>query len=113
MTEFNQVWQLLRQHGSSAKREKECAEVWATYDSAKQDLIYETIRTKMEHHKFVHYDPLRALKENAMALQKQQLSYRAYYAKYGTTEERDGWKMVNPTGRQVIYVRERMVQACT
>ena len=34
-----------------------------------------------------------------------EMSYDAYYGKYGTTEERDGWKMENPTGRQVIYVK--------
>ena len=37
--------------------------------------------------------------------QQMQMSYAAYYAKYGTTEERDGWKMANPTGQQVIYVK--------
>ena len=37
--------------------------------------------------------------------QQMQMSYAAYYAKYGTTEERDGWKMENPTGNQVIYVK--------
>ena len=35
----------------------------------------------------------------------QKMSYREYYARYGTTEERDGWKMENPTGQQVIYVK--------
>ena len=34
------------------------------------------------------------------------MSYADYYAKYGTTEERDGWKMVNPTGNKVIYVKQ-------
>ena len=24
---------------------------------------------------------------------------------FGTTEERDGWKQVNPTGQKVIYVK--------
>jgi hypothetical protein len=33
------------------------------------------------------------------------LSYNDYYTRYGTTEERDGWKMENPTGNKVIYVR--------
>jgi len=37
---------------------------------------------------------------------KQVLSYHAYYQKYGTTEERDGWKMENPTGQQIIYVKQ-------
>ena len=33
------------------------------------------------------------------------MSYSDYYRKYGTTEERDGWHMANPTGNQVIYVK--------
>lgn len=105
MIEFNEVWQLLRQHGSSAKRETECAALWATYNPTQQTRIYTTIREKLRQHKFVHYDPLRALRENALALKKQQLSFSAYYAKYGTTAERDGWKMINPTGQKVMYVR--------
>ena len=28
-----------------------------------------------------------------------------YYKLYGTTAERDGWKMTNPTGNQMIWVR--------
>ena len=39
------------------------------------------------------------------APRQQTLSYADYYAKYGTTEERDGWKMANPTGNKVIYVK--------
>ena len=35
----------------------------------------------------------------------QTLSYKEYYARYGTTEPRDGWQMANPTGQQVIYVK--------
>ena len=37
--------------------------------------------------------------------QQMQMSYKDYYAKYGTTEPRDGWQMANPTGNQVIYVK--------
>ena len=36
---------------------------------------------------------------------QQTMSFADYYARYGTTEERDGWKMTNPTGNQVIYVK--------
>ena len=32
----------------------------------------------------------------------QTLSFSEYYKLYGTTAERDGWKMTNPTGNQVI-----------
>ena len=60
MNDFQQLWALLRQHGSSAKRETECAALWATYPPDMQQRIYATIRTKLEQGKFVHYDPLRA-----------------------------------------------------
>ena len=33
------------------------------------------------------------------------MSFNDYYAKYGTTEERDGWHQENPTGQRVIYVK--------
>ena len=33
------------------------------------------------------------------------LSYKQYYARYGTTMELDGWKMENPTGQQVVYIK--------
>ena len=36
---------------------------------------------------------------------QQTMSFADYYAKFGTTEERDGWKMANPTGNKVIYVK--------
>ena len=36
----------------------------------------------------------------------QTLTFQQYYARYGTTEERDGWKMENPTGQKVIYVKQ-------
>ena len=39
--------------------------------------------------------------------QHQTLSYEAYYAKYGTTEDRDGWRRVFiPEQRKTIYVKE-------
>ena len=106
MSLFNDVWSLLRAHGSSSKREKECAELWAGYSLSMQQRIYDAIRVKLSQKKFVHYDPLRAIQENAEALSSQTLSYAEYYRRYGTTEERDGWHMENPTGQQVIYVKQ-------
>ena len=105
MDNFNELWLLLRQHGSSNKRVDECAQLWASYSSSLQQLILETIRKKLAQRKFVHYDPLRAIQENAQALQSQTLSFREYYARYHTTEPCDGWQMENPTGNKVIYVR--------
>ena len=105
MDYFKELWALLRRHGSGAVREGECARLWATYSPEKQKLLYETIRSKLERNKFVHYDPHRAIQENAQALKSQTLSYADYYARYHTTEPRDGWQMANPTGQKVIYVK--------
>ena len=89
----------------TAKRETECAALWSTYPPEMQQRIYNTIRTKLEQKKFVHYDPLRAMEENARLPRQQTLSYADYYARYHTTEPRDGWQMVNPTGDKVIYIK--------
>ena len=105
MNDFQQLWALLRQHGSSAKRETECAALWASYTPEVQQRVYHAIRTKLEQGKFVHYDPLRAMEENARPPRQQTLSYAEYYKQFGTTKERDGWQMANPTGQKVIYVK--------
>ena len=106
MHQFDELWTLLRQHGFSNKREAECMQLWESYSPELRDLLYETIRKKLEQHKFVHYDPLRAFQENVQAFRSQTLSYAAYYARYHTTEPRDGWQMANPTGNKVIYVKQ-------
>ena len=105
MNDFQDLWQLFRLHGSSNKREEECARLWNSYAPTLRQQLYDVIRVKLEQDKFVHYDPLRAMQENAQAIIHRTLSYNEYYKRYGTTEEKDGWKMANPTGRSVIYVR--------
>ena len=37
--------------------------------------------------------------------QTRTMTFADYYRKFGTTKEQDGWKMENPTGQQVIYVK--------
>jgi hypothetical protein len=54
----------------------------------------------------VHYNPVLALRDNAPKKRlPQTLTYRDYYARYGTTEEQDGWKMVKPKEGNVYYER--------
>ena len=68
--------------------------------------IFDLISDKLSKGKFVDYNPLFAIKNHIVQKHSRQtLSFNDYYAKYGTTEERDGWKMTNPTGNQVIYVK--------
>ena len=106
MYQFNELWALFRQHGSSNKREAECAQLWEGYSQDLRDLLYETIRKKLELRKFVHYDPLRAMQENVEAIRSQTLSYNAYYDRYHTTEERDGWvRTFIEKEQRTVYVK--------
>ena len=102
---FNQLWALLYDHGASAKKEEGTRRHWATLSPQQQRHVFTTISRKLQEDKFVQYDPIRAIKENTSRLRQQTMSFDAYYDKYHTTLERDGWKMANPTGQKVIYVK--------
>lgn len=107
MYQFNELWALFRQHGSSNKRETECAQLWESYSPELRDLLYETISKKLKQRKFVHYDPLRAMQENVQALRSQTLTFEAYYKRYHTTENRDGWvRMHLAEAQTTVYVRD-------
>ena len=108
MEPFEPVWQALYEHGASAKKEEGARRFWAGLSAEQQVRASTTIIRRIKEGKFVQYDPIRAIKEalRQRGTEKGQLSFAEYYAKYGTTEERDGWKMVNPTGQKVIYVKQ-------
>ena len=91
---FTELWALLRQHGSSAKRETECAALWVTYPPDVQQRIYNAIRTKLEQGKFVHFDPLRAIEENARSP-----VWYGWCRKSVAAFEADRW----PIGRHILF----------
>ena len=107
--EFYLIWNLLYEHGASAKKEEGTRRFWETLTPEQQSQVFNTISTKLKEDKFVQFDPIRAIKENLHFAKSRQetLSFNDYYARYGTTEERDGWRMENPTGQQVIYVKKQ------
>jgi len=80
-------------------------DLWESFSSDKQDYIYSRIEEKKKRKEFVDYNPKFAIEKNSAAPKPQEMSFYDYYVKYGTTEERDGWKMQNPTGNKVIYVK--------
>ena len=104
MKTFNDIWQLLSPKVEYANRKKACYELWISLTENQQDTIFDAISEKLAKGKFVDYNPLFAIK-NHCRQRSQTLSFNDYYTRYGTTEERDGWKMENPTGQQVIYVK--------
>ena len=107
MITFEELWTPLYEHGASAKKEEGTRRFWEGLRPEQQELVFTTITRRLEERKFVQYDPIRAIKEALQSRKKEQqtLSFNEYYERYHTTEEMDGWKMENPTGQQVVYVK--------
>ena len=115
MITFEQIWRVLYEHGASNKQEEGTRRFWATLTTEQQEQAFTTITLRLKKGSFVWYDPIRAIKEalRQKRKEKQELTFAEYYAKYGTTEETDGWRMENPTGQQVIYVKPVINQCKT
>ena len=105
MKTFEEIISLLNPEEKYNPVLQQCQQLWESFSSEKQDFVYQIIKEKKERKEFVDYNPLFALKRSYCAPKPQVLSYADYYSKYGTTEERDGWKMENPTGQKVVYVK--------
>ena len=105
MSTFIHIWALLEPKLEYTNLMRNCKNLWDSLPIDKQRIIYRTIRNKKLENKFVDFNPLLAIRNNIPITRQQILSYADYYARYGTTEEKDGWKMANPTGQKVIYVK--------
>ena len=106
MDSFDLIWQLLNPQAQYANRKRACYDMWQSFSEEKKKAVFNAIKDKLAKGKFVDYNPYFAIKKNSqLMLQRQVLSYADYYARFGTTEPRDGWHMENPTGNKVIYVK--------
>ena len=108
MSTFDHLWLLLGNHGGIADFFKEeASQVWSGYTLEQQREIYRAIRDKLRAGRFVHYNPVKAIRENVpKERRRQQLSFNDYYRTYGTTEEVDGWRRVFlPQLEKTIYVK--------
>ena len=105
MVTFEDMWRVLYEHGACSWKEEGTKLYWDGLRQEQQEQVFTIITKKLEEGKFVQYDPIRAIMENTKKVRRQVLTYQQYYERFGTTEERDGWKMENPTGQKVIYVK--------
>ena len=107
MSTFNHIWALLEPKIEYTNLIYRCKELWDSFPIEKQREIYLKIRNKKLEHVFVDYNPLLAIRNNANSLRPKprQMSFNDYYIKYGTTEEKDGWRMVKPKEGNVFYER--------
>lgn len=106
MKSFDEIWALLQPKSDYDQLRGKCRILWNSFDPEMQQFIYCRIEEKKKRREFVDYNPLFAIRKNSEPPKQQTLSFNDYYALFGTTEEKDGWHMQNPTGKQVIYVKQ-------
>ena len=101
-TDFETYWALFKPDVQFENRREAAEQEWNKHPE-KHEAIIAWLR---KHGAYKGRNPYFFIQDFRVMQPKQQvLSYAAYYAKYGTTEPRDGWKMANPTGQQVIYIK--------
>lgn len=102
-TDFETYWALFMPDANYENRRNATRIEWEACPQEKQQAIICWLR---QHGAYKGRNPYFFIQDFRVRAPRQQvLSYAAYYAKYGTTLECDGWKMANPTGNQVIYVK--------
>lgn len=70
MTTFDQLWQLFLDRGALATQRDDTAKLWSTYTPEQQRQILVTITNKLNQRRFVHFNPLQAIRENARHAQQ-------------------------------------------
>ena len=105
---FDYLWDLLYEHGAVESQKGAAEMAWDRYTIEKQRLIYQAIRDKLREGRFVQYNPVRAILENApRAPVMKIISSDAYYQMYGTQEEKDGWtRKFLPNQHKTIYYKQ-------
>lgn len=108
--EFTEIWTFLAPQGEYKRRENACRRLWQGYSAEMQQRIYAMISKAKAEGADVNNNPYFAIEDAALELKaqapkRQVMSFADYYAKYGTTQETDGWHMENPTGNRVIFVK--------
>ena len=105
MIPFDDIWLHLRNHGASDRRQNEAYEVWNRYSKHEQQHIYAAITAKLRQGRFVHYNPVQAIRENAPRQRMLTMTYEEYYSEYRTTEPTDGWQQTKDGNGKLIYVK--------
>ena len=105
--EFINIWQLLNPQGEYKRRQRACEHLWQSYSAEKQQRIYDAISKAMANGEEVNINPYFAIEDAALALPRRRvLTFDEYYARYGTTEEQNGWRRVFlPDQQKTIYVK--------
>ena len=70
--DFNTIWALLLTNGASPRKEEGTRRYWLTLSDEQQQIAFRNISRKLAERAFVHYDPIRAIKENSWQVKERQ-----------------------------------------
>ena len=73
MATFDNLWQLLYEHGSSNYYKHDCNMLWNELTPDQQQRLYDNIAKKIEQGKFVDYNPKYAIHDNLPRRQAQSI----------------------------------------
>lgn len=109
MATFEELWQLLYEHGSTNYYKHDCAQIWEGLTPKQQQELYDKISTRIHKNSYVAYNPVEAIHDNMprkRTLYRQTLTYGEYYSIYHTTEAKDGWQTDKDEEGKLIYVKQ-------
>ncbi|MBQ7531960.1 MAG: hypothetical protein IJT12_09690 [Paludibacteraceae bacterium] len=110
MVTFEDIWQLLYDHGSSNYYKRDAAVYWEGLTEVQQQKTYDRIRHRLEAGLFVAYNPVDAIHDNVPARIvpiRRTMTYQEYFSTYRTTEAKDGWQMRKDREGKVYYEHVR------
>ena len=98
--DFNNYWQLIGGDVNFSNRKPAAEMAWDNHPEKQEPII----RWLKKHGAYPDRNPYFFILDFQVKRQ-QVLSFEDYYKRYHTTLETNGWKMENPTGNKVIYVK--------
>lgn len=98
--DFNRFLELFQPDKEFTSRLGVAQRLWDQCSLAKQSAIVAWLET---HGRYRGRNPYFFILD--FKPRRETMTFAEYYAKFGTTAEQGGWKMENPTGQQVIYVK--------
>ena len=100
--DFDIFWKAFSVQPEYSNRHHACCDLWSRQTDSRQKAVIEWFKSKDK--RPTTRNPYFFILDFPEPRQ-QTLTFKEYYARFGTTLEQDGWHMTNPTGQQVIYVK--------
>ena len=103
MIDFNDYWTAMNPLPEYHNRKMAAREEWNNHPEKHQ-----TIMTWLKRHgDYPDRNPYFFIRDFTVPRPRsQEMSFRDYYARFGTTEEQGGWKMITPQGGVVYYEKK-------